>query len=207
MVQGGVTEETLDVLISNATGVDHRKDSGISINSWSQDINDSKYINDHTSNPHFSLVGHKGKTSASNADSGIAGYQNGQSQTHLRVPTLQRQASYGMSSGADENGFDDDEDYDEGTHNHVVPGANYYPTTNDKRTLYFHGLSDRTTYRDLLSVIKGGKLLSITLRPERTATVTFLEGASDFLAWVKRNDLYLNAKRVCSWIMNRGDTS
>lgn len=207
MVLGGVTEETLDVLISNATGVDHRKDSGISINSWSQDINDSKYKNDHTSNPHLSLVGPNGKPSASNADSGIAHYQNGQSQTHLRVPTLQRQVSYGMSSGADENGFDYDEDYDEGTHNHVVPGANYLSTTNEKRTLYFHGLSDRTTYRDLLSVIKGGKLLSINLRPERTATVTFLEGASDFLAWVKRNDLYLNSKRACFWTLNRRDTS
>ncbi len=62
--------------------------------------------------------------------------------------------------------------------------------------MYFSGLSERTTYRDLLSVIKGGKILSVNLRPERTATVTFLEGAAEFLAWAKRNDIYLHTKRV-----------
>lgn len=106
-----------------------------------------------------------------------------------------------MSSGGDENGFEYDDEYDDGNNNHIVPGANFVSNGNEKRTLYFHGFSDRTTYRDLLSVIKGGKLLSVNLRAERSATVTFLEGASDFLTWAKRNDIYLNSKRVilCSF--------
>lgn len=64
------------------------------------------------------------------------------------------------------------------------------------RTLYFCGFHPRTTYRDLLSVIKGGKILSINLPSGRSATVTFHDGAGEYLAWVKRNDIYLHSKRV-----------
>lgn len=64
------------------------------------------------------------------------------------------------------------------------------------RTLYFCGFPARTTYQDLLSVVKGGKLLSINIRSERSATVTFLDAAQDYLTWTKRNDIYLNGKRV-----------
>lgn len=64
------------------------------------------------------------------------------------------------------------------------------------RTLYFTGFNSRTTYRDLCSVIKGGKLLSISMRSEKSATVTFLDAAADYLAWAKRNDVYLNGRRV-----------
>lgn len=112
------------------------------------------------------------------------------------MPNLHRHISYGISSGVDENAFDYDDDFDDETNNQAIPGANFVPPTNERRTLYFSGFSDRTTYRDLLSVIKGGKLLSINLRSERSATVTFLEGAAEFLAWAKRNDIYLNSKRV-----------
>ncbi|EMC92764.1 hypothetical protein BAUCODRAFT_77457 [Baudoinia panamericana UAMH 10762] len=66
----------------------------------------------------------------------------------------------------------------------------------ERRTLYFSGLSDRTTYKDLLSVVKGGKVLSVNLRSDRSATITFWDGAAEFLAWAKRNDIYLHSKRV-----------
>lgn len=113
--------------------------------------------------------------------------------SHLRVPELHRHASYGMQSSI----YDDNEFDVEGSD---VEATNYGSRTasgnKEMRTLYFSGLSDRTTYRDLLSVIKGGKLLSINMPSERTATVSFLEGAKEFLAWAKRNDIYLHAKRV-----------
>jgi hypothetical protein len=67
---------------------------------------------------------------------------------------------------------------------------------NTQRTLYFSNFPAGTTYRDLLSVIKGGKVLSINLRSEKSATVTFFDAAADYLTWTKRNDIYLNAKRV-----------
>ena len=99
-----------------------------------------------------------------------------------------------MSSVPEDLAFDDDEDYDESQ----VMTADYNGAqhSQERRTLFFSGLSDRTTYRDLMSVIKGGKVLSVNLRPERTALVSFVDGAADFLAWTKRNDIYMNAKRV-----------
>jgi hypothetical protein len=72
---------------------------------------------------------------------------------------------------------------------HAVP-------VHDQRTLLISNLSDRTTHKDLVDVIRGGRLLDIYLRNDRSATVSFVEGAQDFLSWVKKNDLYLNAKRV-----------
>ncbi|KAM0719274.1 hypothetical protein Q7P37_005179 [Cladosporium fusiforme] len=63
------------------------------------------------------------------------------------------------------------------------------------RTLYFSGLSNRTTYKDLFSVLKGGKIASVVLRHE-SAVVCFVDGAANFLAWSKRNDVYLQGKRV-----------
>lgn len=118
-------------------------------------------------------------------------------QSHLRVPGASRQVSFGAppSSVPDDAGFDDHDSFaDEG-----IPFSNDhagYDPGQERRTLYFSGFSDRTTYKDLLSVIKGGKLLSVNLRSERSATVTFLEGAAEFLLWAKRNDIYLNSKRI-----------
>ena len=116
-----------------------------------------------------------------------------QTSGNLRVPGISRQVSFGAapSSVPDEAGIDDvGSDGDE----HNVPLTSQ--PAQEKRTLYFTGFSERTTYRDLLGVIKGGKLLSINLRPERCATVTFLDRAAEFLAWAKRNDIYLHSKRV-----------
>ncbi|KAF1812952.1 hypothetical protein P152DRAFT_395890 [Eremomyces bilateralis CBS 781.70] len=67
----------------------------------------------------------------------------------------------------------------------------------EKRTLYFGNLSDKSTHRDLANIIRGGRLTDIHLRPEqRCATVTFVEGAAEFLAFAKRNDFYLHQKRI-----------
>lgn len=95
----------------------------------------------------------------------------------------------------DDSGLYEDEDF--------VDDANAMPTEfgtmstgDERRTLYFGSLAERTTYRDLFSIIKGGKILSANLRPDRSATVTFVDGAAEFFAWAKRNDIYLNTKRV-----------
>jgi hypothetical protein len=46
-------------------------------------------------------------------------------------------------------------------------------------------------------VIKGGKVISSVLR-NNGALVTLATGAAEFLAWSKRNDIYLQGKRVKS---------
>lgn len=66
----------------------------------------------------------------------------------------------------------------------------------DQRTVLISNLSDRTTHKDLVSFVRGGRLLDIFLRNDRTATISFVEGAAEFLAYAKRNDIYLHTKRV-----------
>ena len=118
------------------------------------------------------------------------------SQASLRVPKSSRNVSYGItpSSVPDDTPFEADSMMDDGntelgTAAHGRPGETL-------RTLYFCNLSPKTTYKDLASVIKGGKVLSITIRSERSATVTFFDAAADYLTWTKRNDVYLHARRV-----------
>ena len=67
----------------------------------------------------------------------------------------------------------------------------------DQRTVLITNLAERTTHKDIAGVISGGRLLDIFLRSDRSATVSFVEGAAEFLAYVKRNDIYLHAKCVC----------
>lgn len=68
----------------------------------------------------------------------------------------------------------------------------------DRRTIFITNLAERTTYKDIVGIIRGGRLLDIFLRRiDRSATVSFVEGAAEFLAYVKRNDIYLHTKRVC----------
>lgn len=70
------------------------------------------------------------------------------------------------------------------------------PFPRDQRTILFTNLSDRTTHQDLVNIIRGGRLLDIYIRNDRSATVSFVEGAQEFLAYAKRNDFYIHAKRV-----------
>jgi hypothetical protein len=91
----------------------------------------------------------------------------------------------------------DNYDADNMTDEEIVSTRHVSGQQNDQpqRTLFFSGLSERTTYRDLMSVIKGGKIISSVLR-NNSALVTFATGAAEFLAWSKRNDTYLQGKRV-----------
>jgi hypothetical protein len=95
----------------------------------------------------------------------------------------------------------DDSGYDvEGEHDldeHAAPSAPLGNLHNGQpnRTLYFLGLSERTTFADFVSVVKGGKIANMVMRGD-CALVTFLSGATEFLAWSKRNDIYLQGKRV-----------
>ena len=86
------------------------------------------------------------------------------------------------------------EDEEEG-HSHERSHREHVPV-HGQRTILISNLADCTTHKDLVSIIRGGRLLDIFLRNDRSVTVSFVEGAADFLAYVKRNDIYLHAKRV-----------
>lgn len=66
-----------------------------------------------------------------------------------------------------------------------------------QRTILISNLAERTRHKDIAGVIRGGRVLDIFFRSDRSVVVSFVEGAADYLAHVKRNDIYLHAKRVC----------
>lgn len=205
LFQGGITAETLDLLIAGADNSEHRKDSGVdidpSLTAQTPTYGDS-YSRQNAASHFHEMPWRTGAPASYDATSGTGPFQDGgvhASASHLRVPHLQRHASYGMQSSIyDDNDLEmDGSDVDE-----TAYGSRTVSGSNERRTLYFSGFSERTTYRDLLSVIKGGKLLSINMRSERSATVSFLEGASEYLVWAKRNDIYLHTKRVSAMLAN-----
>ncbi|KAH9877440.1 hypothetical protein IAQ61_002806 [Plenodomus lingam] len=66
----------------------------------------------------------------------------------------------------------------------------------DQRTVLITDLPERTTHKDLADIVRGGRLLDIFLRNDRSATISFVEGAAEFLAYAKRTDIYLHTKRL-----------
>lgn len=64
-------------------------------------------------------------------------------------------------------------------------------------TLLFRHLPEGVTHKDVTNVIRGGRLVDVWLRKnDRAAQVTFAEGAADFLAWSRKNDIIISGKRV-----------
>ncbi|EME41709.1 hypothetical protein DOTSEDRAFT_156730 [Dothistroma septosporum NZE10] len=204
LYQGSLTSETLALLIAGASVPKSQEP----VDSWADDFDDQPVIYcqpklhsnapvHFTGNPNGMLWRSQTKTGGFNPAPGSGAYkalEQRPSQASLQVPKSSRNISYGYlpSSIPDDTALEadsmmDDANTEMGTsaHNGSV-----------RRTLYFCNLSPKTTYKDLASVVKGGKLLSITIRSERSATVTFLDAAADYLAWTKRNDVYVHARRV-----------
>jgi hypothetical protein len=73
----------------------------------------------------------------------------------------------------------------------------------DQRTVLITNLPERTTHKDLVNIVRGGRLLDIFLRNDRTATISFVEGAAEFLFYAKRTDIYLYTKRVSTDLVAR----
>jgi len=78
------------------------------------------------------------------------------------------------------------------------PGLKRLFRCHEKRSLLFANLSDGTTYKDIIDVVRGGRLLHIYLREDRYAIVSFVEGAAAEALFVsaKKRDIYIRQKRV-----------
>lgn len=77
----------------------------------------------------------------------------------------------------------------------------------EQRTIVAKNLSDRTTHKDIVDFVRGGPVLDIYLRSnERSASISFVEGsaAQEFMNHVKRNDVYIHGKRVCTSSIREG---
>ncbi|KAI9699495.1 MAG: hypothetical protein M1820_007126 [Bogoriella megaspora] len=106
-------------------------------------------------------------------------------------------STYSLCHGASSFGSQDltaEGSDDKGTRGY---GQNLLPhQPNEPRTLRFSNLSDRTTHKDLLNIVRGGKIVELYIRDDRTACVSFVDGAKEFFAYAKRNDFYVNQKRL-----------
>ncbi|GIZ38525.1 hypothetical protein CKM354_000194100 [Cercospora kikuchii] len=207
LYSGGITPDTLCLLIAGSMPPEEQKIDTFGPEAWADEFDDGLPTRLHpeppTLNRHASYSSAPWKSGASapfHSDSAIGGFHNGARQHFSaskqppfnNVSASQRHASYGGPAFSIVDGTEADSFMDEGNDIEETPAGPEQPL----RTLYFTGFGTRTTYRDLLSVIKGGKLLTVSMRSEKSATVTFLDAASDYLAWVKRNDIYLHGKRV-----------
>lgn len=68
-------------------------------------------------------------------------------------------------------------------------------------TLLLSPLPDGTSHKEITNIVRGGRLLQIWIRTkERSACVTFAEGAAAFLAYSKRNPPTIRGKIIdVSW--------
>lgn len=102
------------------------------------------------------------------------------------------------SFGPDDNSYPSEPDRDDQSRVLQRPERQQYARA-EQRSIVAQNLSDRTTHKDLLQVIRGGTVLDIFLRNnERSASISFVEGsaAQDFMSYVKRSDVYIHGKRV-----------
>ncbi|OAL49368.1 hypothetical protein IQ07DRAFT_600395 [Pyrenochaeta sp. DS3sAY3a] len=106
-----------------------------------------------------------------------------------RPYTSQRVVSYETQSSTEESPEDVEDENQDDTFPQYIP-------LHDQRTIHIRNLPERTTHKDLVEIIRGGRLLDIYIRTDRTATVSFVEGAAEFLAYTKRNDIYLHTRRL-----------
>jgi hypothetical protein len=67
-----------------------------------------------------------------------------------------------------------------------------------QRTLVLTGFSDRTSFKEMVTSIRGGILLELYFRKDRSVIISFADpvAATAYLAHVKRHDLYISTKRV-----------
>ncbi|KAK5169806.1 uncharacterized protein LTR77_005784 [Saxophila tyrrhenica] len=204
LIAGGTTEETINILISNPGC--QRKDSGVDTDNdgfvmvpqqpgsqgYATGVQPAyKHIPWRTGSPAYELAAAPGTAIFTNP-------RTHPDQAQAPGSEYPRQVSYRMPAVADANCLAADDDIDMMEDAQLMNTDLGRTSSNEHRSLFFSGLSDRTTYRDLLSVIKGGKVLSVILLDKKSAVVSFVDQgvAEEFLAWSKRNDIYVQTKRV-----------
>jgi hypothetical protein len=167
LFRGGLTDETLATLLEG--------ESGNTSLTTSYD-----YRADQTfAEPRTVPVSLRAPRQSSSSEGTAFG--SGQPRTH-------RIFSYDQPESLADSQPKDDDDHDQGSA-HRVP-------LHDQRTVFIANLPEGTTHKDVAGIVRGGRLLDLFLRNDRSATVSFVEGAAEYLAHAKRNDIYLRTKRV-----------
>ncbi|KAK5154033.1 hypothetical protein LTR04_006123 [Oleoguttula sp. CCFEE 6159] len=196
LFRGGITPETLGLLIFNGGHHDY-VDSQTNIDAWKGKFGDEKF---ESNRPQAAPVNvtvprtemrWKQEMYPSAVTFAPVIPSGGQDRSH---PSVNRDNSFDdPSSSTDEKKSTDAQ----------LPavdsfgGGQHVACGDQPRTVLISNLSDRTTHKDITNIIRGGRLLDIYLRShDRTAIVSFVEGAVDFFNHAKRNDLYIHTKRL-----------
>lgn len=190
---GGADIDTLDILV-NAPNPDVRKDSVLADEKGRPERPKSQtnqYVKPAAVAPlrHTQILS---KVTSTPTSSNVHTTSNSHGQP--RQSTAWRPITYDASVHTMAMDHDDEDDIlDESMP--TTGNLEHLSSPQSQGTLFFSGLSERTTYQDLMSIVKGGKIISSVLR-NNSALVTLATGAAEFLAWSKRNDIYLQGKRV-----------
>lgn len=102
-------------------------------------------------------------------------------------------------SSSDSNPYHNDEA--QSVFNGVAPTKKRLYEIEGNRTVQLVDLPDRTSHREIVSAVRGGKLLEIHMRPgDRVAAVSFVHPseAAAFLEHSLKWDLYIRKKKVLS---------
>jgi hypothetical protein len=183
LLRGGVEQATLDLLTTAQDGADTSHEFS--------NIKDGrdKYSSNHYPPSLVPIAISKPGGSASHADT----LSHNTSAPGSRAIPYNRVSSFGTAASSNDSTSKDE---------FGIAGGQIRSTvsiSSDQRTLVFGNLSEKVTHKDLTNIIRGGRLLDIYIRHDRSGTcafVSFAEGATEFFAYAKRNDFYLHAKRV-----------
>jgi hypothetical protein len=186
LLAGGVAMSALDTLV-NTNPSDPRKDS-VTADTQRYDQNEYEYGQKPAAAANLTQ---RERVAPSHPPSGrVVSNGNGRPQD---TSSWRRVSDF--ASVPDDAGYDVDGENDlDGCAAPSAPLGNLH-NGQPNRTLFFLGLSERTTFADFVTIVKGGKVANMVMRGD-CALVTFLSGAPEFLAWSKRNDIYLQGKRV-----------
>lgn len=193
LYRGGIAHETLEVLIHGNQDVGGHNDygfygdpnsAGIGHSTTNQFLDPSTRINPSNSRAPVTPV-HSRHTSKSPSSKLLAD-RKGSSQ-------------HPGNSGYDEVYFPDGTEIDERVSSHVPRSEQPSMPRMDQRTIILRNLADRTTHRDIVNFVRGGMLLDVYFRyADKSANVSFVHGAAaqEFMAYMKRNEVYLHGRIV-----------
>ncbi|KAL2068390.1 hypothetical protein VTL71DRAFT_16488, partial [Oculimacula yallundae] len=207
LFRGGVTPETLAVLVGDNAGAEQHKGTTYSTLDDPADSDSFFPRSSDSAGPGMNGNGHDytyGRNANYTPRSGN-GHGNGYGNGHNGHNGTN---SYGNGNG---NGFNQNDDYassPDGVDGFYEADPNNNSQSRSqrqqfdkfaKRTILLSNLPDGTTHSEITDVVRGGMLLDIYVRVnDRNASVSFLEesAAQNFFRHVKRHDLYIRGKRV-----------
>lgn len=118
-------------------------------------------------------------------------------------PIARGSTSKPASTGSSESSLTLETENDAGANGNFIAGtvqhSDCVAKENGNHGVALRGLAEQTTLRDVASVIRGGLILNMWLRPVyRSAHVVFVDSqaAQKFCAYARKNDIYLLGKRI-----------